>query len=69
VQKLQFFNFYSWVCLLVCDCATEMGTEQRCAGEESTPARVSVFQQEPEQDQESVFLTGTGAEVILSRDF
>jgi len=41
--------------------------------QESTPEGVSVFQWEPEQDQESVFLIGTGsgaeAGVILSRVF
>jgi len=29
--------------------------------QESTPAGVSVFQQDPEQDQEWIFLTGIGA--------
>jgi len=47
---------------------------QRCAGsgvQESTPAGVSIFQQEPEQDQEWIFLIGTGAEagVIFSKVF
>jgi len=38
--------------------------KQRCAGagvQESTPAGVGVFQQEPEQDQEWIFFYGTGA--------
>jgi len=46
-------------------------TDQMCAGssvQESTPAGVSVFQQESEQDQEWIFLIGTGpgAGVIFS---
>jgi len=45
--------------------------QQRCAGpgvQESTPTGDSVFQQEPEQDQEWIFLIGTGpgAGVIFS---
>jgi len=38
--------------------------KQICAGagiQESTPAGVSAFQQEPEQDQEWIVLIGTGA--------
>jgi len=38
---------------------------QRCAGtgvQESTPAGVGVFQQEPEQDQEWICSIGTGLE-------
>jgi len=48
---------------------------QRCAGAgvpESTPAGVSVFQQEPEQDQKWIFLIGTGAGagvIFKHRDF
>jgi len=41
---------------------------QRCveAGvQESTPAGVSVFQQDPEQDQEWIFFIETGAGVIF----
>jgi len=37
--------------------------DQRCAKagvQESTPAGVGVFQQEPEQDQEWIFSNGTG---------
>jgi len=50
------------------------GLCQRCAGarvQESTPARVSVFQQEPEQYQERIFLIriGAGAGVIFCRVF
>jgi len=40
------------------------GTLQRCARagvQELTPAGVSVFQQDLEQDQEWIFLIGTGA--------
>jgi len=40
-----------------------MHWQQRCAGsgvQESTTAGVSVFQQDPEQDQEWIFLIGTG---------
>jgi len=47
--------------------------QQRCAGagvQESTPAGVSVFQQEMEQDQEWIFSIGkvseTGSGVILN---
>jgi len=54
-----------WLCMV-----------QRCAGsgvQESTPERVSVFQQEPEQDQEWIFLigigVGAGSGVIFSRVF
>jgi len=48
--------------------------DQRCAGagvQESTLAEVSIFQQGQEQDQEWIFLIGTGvrAGVILSRVF
>jgi len=42
---------------------------QRCAGtgvQESTPARVGIFEQEPEQDQEWIFSIGTGAGVIFN---
>jgi len=45
--------------------------QKRCAGarvQEWTPAGVSTFQQEPEQDQEWMFLieTGAGAGVIFN---
>jgi len=40
--------------------------KQSCAGAgvqvESTPVGVGIFQQEPEQDQEWIFLIGTGPE-------
>jgi len=45
---------------------------QWCAGagvQKSTPAGVSVFQQELEQDQEWIFLIGPRAEVIFCRMF
>jgi len=38
--------------------------DQRCAGavvQESTPAEVGAFQQDPEQDQECIFSIGTGS--------
>jgi len=39
-------------------------SDQRCAGvgvQELTPLGVSVFQQDPEQDQEWILLLGTGS--------
>jgi len=47
--------------------ATKEGPNQRCAGsgvQESTPARVSAFQLE--QDQDRIFLIGTGAGIIFN---
>jgi len=50
--------------------------DQRCVGsgvQESTPAGVGIFQQEPEQDQEWTFLirigAGAGLGVIFGRVF